>query len=158
MNQVIAIDDKDGRLAMRASIEQYEAAMVDLVGDDHGERDDINANGLEEYLVGGAYTRILTIPAGVSCVSELWNRERLWIILSGTVHIRMETGDEVITGPHIMVPPFGSKVALYAETDVLWAAITGVTETDDASEAEEVVKAPGYDALTYPWDLLESKQ
>ena len=158
MNQVIAIDDKEGRLAMRASIEQFEAAMVEHVGSDHGERDELNANGLEEYLVGGAYTRILTIPAGVTIVSELWNRERLWIILSGTVHVRMETGDEKIVGPHIRVAPFGTKVVLYAETEVVWAAITGVTETNDATEAEKIVKATDYADLTYPWDLLESQQ
>ena len=158
MNQVIAIDDKEGRLAMRASIEQFEAAMVEHVGSDHGERDEINDSGLEEYLVGGAYTRMLTIPAGVTIVSELWNRERLWIILSGTVHVRMETGDETIVGPHVRVAPFGTKVVLYAETEVVWAAITGVTETDDAAEAEEIVKAPSYAALTYPWDLLETEQ
>lgn len=158
MSRVIAIDDEKGRLAMRASIEQFESAMVKHVGSDHGERDELNADGLEEYLVGGAYTRILTIPAGVTIVSELWNRERLWIILSGTVHVRMETGDETIVGPHVRVAPFGTKVVLYAETEVVWAAITGVTETENPEEAEEIVKAPDYSALTYPWDLLESQQ
>lgn len=157
MNQAIAIDDKEGRLAMRASIEQFESALRDEVGD-RGEMDEINDKGLEEFLVGGAYTRILTIPAGVTIVSELWNRERLWIILSGTVHVRMETGDETIQGPHVRVAPFGTKVVLYAETEVVWAAITGVTETDNTAEAEQVVKAPDYSALTYPWELLETEQ
>lgn len=157
MNQVIAIDDKEGRLAMRASIEQYQTALQDVVGD-RGDMDAINDKGLQEYLVGGAYTRVLKIPAGHTIVSALWKKERLWIIISGTVHIRTEAGDETITGPDFRVAPYGSKVLLLAETDVLWAAITGITETDDVDDVEQFAIAEGYEALAYPWDKLESKQ
>ena len=111
---------------------------------------------MHEYLIGGAYTRVLNIPAGVSIVSELWNRERLWIIISGRVGIKSEEGDMVIEAPYIGKAPFGSRIALYAETDVLWAAITGVPETDNLDEIEDVVKANSYSEFTYPWDLLEN--
>lgn len=157
MNQVIAIDDKEGRLAMRATIEQFWGALKAEVGD-KGNADEVNAEGLDEYLVGGAYTRVLKIPAGETAVSGLWNRERLWIILYGTVHIRTELGDQKITGPYIGQAPFGSRVLLYAETETLWAAITGLPETDDVAEAGAITDPGGYEDLTYPWDALESKQ
>ncbi len=157
MSNVIAIDDKEGRLAMRASIEEFMGALQVEHGD-RGNADEVNADGLDEYLIGGAYTRVLKIPAGEAAVSGLWNRERLWIILYGTVHIRTELGDETIVGPYIGQAPFGSRVVLYAETEVLWAAITGMPETEDVTEAEALTDPGGYEDLAYPWDLLESKE
>ena len=66
----IALNDKEGRLVMRSSIEEYEAAMKEEAGDDRGIADEINAEGLTQYLIGGAYTRILDIPAGTTIVSK----------------------------------------------------------------------------------------
>ena len=149
-------DNKELRLNQRQVIEEYKEALQAHLGSERGEMDEINDQGLQEYLIGGAYTRVLTIPAGVSIVSELWNRERLWIIISGTVGIKSEDGDMVITGPYIGKAPYGSRIALYAETDVLWAAITGVPEANDLSEVENAVKAKDYSEFTYPWDLLET--
>ena len=153
---IIPEDNKELRLNQRHVIEEYKEALQSHLGSERGEMDEINDQGLQEYLIGGAYTRVLNIPAGVSIVSELWNRERLWIIISGTVGIKSEDGDMVITGPYIGKAPYGSRIALYAETDVLWAAITGVPEANDLSEVENAVKAKDYSEFTYPWDLLET--
>ena len=154
-NNIIPTDNKELRLAQRDIIENYKHALQEHLGSERGEMDEINDNGLQEYLIGGAYTRVLTIPAGVSIVSELWNRERLWIIISGTVAIKSEEGDMLIEGPYIGKAPYGSRIALFAETDVLWAAITGVPETEDVTEVEQFVKAKDYNYFTYPWELLE---
>ena len=118
--------------------------------------DEINKNGLQEYLIGGAYTRILDIPAGVTMVSKLWNRERLWIIISGEVRVITEQGEKHITAPYIGQAPFGSKVALYAVTDTKWAAITGA-QSEDLTEIEDEIEAGDYSDLSYPWELLEDK-
>jgi len=154
-NTIIPVDNKELRLAQRDVIENYKHALQEHLGSERGQMDEINDNGLQEYLIGGAYTRVLTIPAGVSIVSELWNRERLWIIISGIVAVKSEEGDMLIEGPYIGKAPYGSRIALYAETDVLWAAITGVPETEDLNEVENIVKAKGYSDFTYPWDLVE---
>ena len=155
-NTPIPADNKELRLQQRDIIESYQRTLQELTGSEHGDRDEINANGLQEYLIGGAYTRVLHIPADTTIVSELWNRERLWIIISGVVGIKSEEGDMLIEAPYIGKAPYGSKIALYAQTDVLWAAITGVTETEDVKDIESVVKANSYDEFTYPWDLLEN--
>lgn len=154
--EVIAFDDKDGRLMMRRSIDSYEDALREHVGSDRGEMDEINDNGLSEYLVGGAYTRVLDIPAGVTIVSKLWNKERLWIIITGEVMIKTEQGDQHIIAPYIGPAPYGSKVALYAVQDTKWAAITGV-KTDKLEDVEEEVEAKDYSEFSYPWELLEDK-
>lgn len=158
MSELIAQGDKEGRLAMRSSIDQLEASMKDLEGSERGDMDEVNADGLNEYLIDGAYTRVLRIPEGHTIVSKLWKKRRLWIIISGKVRITSEAGNQVIQAPYICEAPFGSKIALYAETEVLWAAITGLTETDDITEAEKIVVAENYSDFTYPWDRLEVMQ
>ena len=155
---VIPYDNKELRLAQRNEIENYKAALEEHLGSKRGEMDEINKNGLTEYIIGGAYTRVLNIPAGVTIVSELWKKERLWIIISGTVAIKSEEGDMLIEAPYIGQAPFGSRIALYAETDVLWAAITGIPETENLDEVEDVIVAKDYNEFTYPWDLLEDKE
>jgi hypothetical protein len=62
----------------------------------------------------------------------------------------------LIEAPYIGKAPYGSRIALYAQTDVLWAAITGLPETDNLEEVESVLKAEDYSEFTYPWDLLEN--
>lgn len=158
MNQLIAQNDKEGRLAMRSSIDQLEAAMKDLEGSERGDMDQVNENGLSEYLIDGAYTRVLKIPKGHTIISKLWKKRRLWIIISGTVRITSEAGHQLIDAPYICEAPFGSKIALYAETDVLWAAITGSNEASSLDEVEELIVANDYSEITYPWDLLETEQ
>jgi len=155
-NEIVALNDKEGRLAIRADIAMYEQEMKHHTGSERGNMDEINEKGLSEYITGGAYTRVLDIPAGQTIVSKLWNRERLWIIISGEVLIKTEQGDLHIVAPHIMQPPFGSKAAIFAVTDVKWAAVTGI-KTEDTSEAEAEVEVEEYTDLTYPWDLLENK-
>ena len=158
MKSLCSIDDKESRLKLRASIDEYEAALKKEVGSDRGDMDEVNEKGLDEYLIGGAYTRALRIPKGHTIGSKLWLKPRLWIIISGKVRVRTELGDQNIMGPWIGEPPFGSKVALYAETEVLWAAITGANEVNSVEEAEKLIVAKDYSDFTYPWDKLEVMQ
>jgi hypothetical protein len=158
MNELIAQNDKEGRLAMRSSIESLEKALKDLEGSERGDMDEVNANGLTEHLIGGAYTRVLKIPEGHTIISKLWKKRRLWIIISGRVRITSEAGNQVIDAPYICEAPYGSKIALYAETEVLWAAITGAEEANSIDEIEDLIVAKDHSEITYPWDKLEVMQ
>jgi hypothetical protein len=155
MELTIAADDREKRLVQRQGIEKYEAALKAHVGSDHGDRDAINDDGLQEFIVGGAYTRVLTIPADTTIVSKLWTKERLWIIIYGRVRIVHEMGEEVIEGPYVGQAPFGSKVALYTETETMWAAVTGCPDTENIDELESIMTTENYDQLTYAWSALE---
>ena len=157
-DSVVACDDKEGRMKIRKSIETLESAMKDALGSESGEMEEINDNGLTEYLIGGAYTRVLKIPEGITIVSKLWRKPRLWIIVSGTVRVTTELGSQIIEAPYIGEAPFGSKVALHAETEVLWAAITGLPEAESTEDAEQYLITEEYSDLPYPWDSLEVMQ
>jgi hypothetical protein len=152
---IIPEDNKELRLHQRGLIEELKDAIETTTGSTHGDRDQIN-EGLQEFIVGGAYTRVLHIPADTTIVSELWKKDRLWIIISGVVGVKSEEGDMLIEAPYIGKAPYGSRIALYAQTDVLWAAITGLPETENLEEVESVLKAEDYSEFTYPWDLLEN--
>ena len=153
----VALDDKEGRLAHRATIDNYEVALKELFGSERGDMDTINDNGLKEHIVNGTYTRELFIPKGVTIVSKLWNRERLWIIAQGEVTFTTEVGTKHIKAPYTAVAPSGSKVALYAHEDTLWFAITSIEKHEEANP-EEAVSASNYSECTYPWDKLEKKE
>lgn len=152
----IAVDDKEGRLALRADIEQYKQAMQEEYGE-RGEMDEINDKGLTEHFVEGAYIRQLLIPKGSTMVSELWNKDRFWIISEGEVEVLTELGKQRIKAPYYGMAPFGSKVALLAIEDTMWFAITGA-EADNSSDVEEEIIVKDYKELPYPWDKqLENK-
>jgi hypothetical protein len=152
----VSLTDKEGRLALRSKIDQYAEALQKEVGSDRGNMDEVNQEGLTEYFVDGAYIRELIIPKGQTIVSELWNRDRLWVITYGDVTITTELGRQRITGPYIGMAPFGSRVALYTHEETQWLAITGAKATNSEDILKEV-KVNDYSDLSYPWDKLESK-
>jgi hypothetical protein len=152
----VAVDDKARRLIARANIENYEAALKEAVGSERGEMDEINDNGLTEYFVGGSYIRELKIPAGVTIVSKIWNKERMWIIASGEVTFVTEMGKKRVKAPYTEIVPHGSKVALYTHEDTQWFAITGA-ESTNSEDVEKEVTVDNYKDCVYPWDKLEDK-
>lgn len=153
----VSLTDKENRLAVRKQIDTYENALKDLFGSDRGDMDEINCDGLKEYFVGGAYIRELFIPAGVTIVSKLWKKERFWIIAEGDVTFTTETGINHVQAPYFAQAPYGSKVALYANTDTRWFAITGAESTNSKDVDDELV-ANDYTECIYPWDKLEDKK
>lgn len=153
----VSLTDKKNRLVARKQIDAYQSALQDFIGSETGEMDEINNNGLREYFVGGAYIRELFIPAGVTIVSKLWKKERFWIITEGDVTFTTETGIHHIQAPYFAQAPYGSKVALFANTDTRWFAITGANATTSKEVDDELV-ANDYSECTYPWDKLEENK
>lgn len=147
---VVRLDDKEGRLKARSRIDYYEEAIKRFAGSERGIADELNEKGLKEHFIGGAYIRELFIPAGVTIVSEIWNKERFWIIVYGDVTIMTETNIKRVRGHHTEVPPFGSKAALYTHEDTLWFAITGSESTNSEDIKKEVI-TKDYALLDYPW-------
>lgn len=148
----IAINDKGGRLANRTLIEEYRSAMMKEVGGDgRGDADAINENGLQEHFVDGAYIRQLLIPKGTTLVSELWRKERFWIISEGEVEVLSELGKQRIVAPYYGMAPFGSRIALFALEDTMWFAITGA-ESESSEDIEKEIIVKDYKELPYPWD------
>ena len=153
-NSSVVSGDKAERLHFRKQIEDFKASLQQVAGSEHGDRDAINEQGLSEFITGGAYTRVLRIPKDTAMVSELWKRDRLWIIIEGSVVVTTEEGRVELKAPYVGVAPFGTKAAVYAQEDTLWAAITGV-EAEKGEDIKDELIAEDYSDLSYEWDLLE---
>jgi len=152
--QKVAKGDKEERLKTRAQIEKFKVDLQELAGSERGDADAINTQGLQEFITGGAYTRVLRIPKDTAMVSELWLKDRLWLILEGSVIVTTEEGTTELKAPYIGVAPFGTKASVYTQEDTLWAAVTGV----DAENKEDVhgeLIAKDYSEISYEWDLIE---
>jgi len=154
---IVAENDKEGRLANRSIIEEYKLAMQKHVGSERGMVDEINDKGLTERLFDGVYARELIIPKGITMVSELWNRERLWVIITGRVSILSEMGRKEITAPYVGIAPFGTRIALYAHEETRWMAVCNANDCEDLKDTENKIKVADYSGFTYPWDLLKDK-
>jgi hypothetical protein len=139
----VGLTDMQGRLSARSKIDQFESAIQEAVGSERGDAEEINDNGLNEYLIGGAYTRSLLIPKDITMVSMLWSKERLWIIATGEVTFTTEMGTQRVKAPYVWQPPFGSKVALHTHEDTLWFAITGA-ESASLDDIDEEIVANNY--------------
>lgn len=155
--KAIGMGDKVERLKARADIEKFKNQLQDLAGSERGDADAINENGLTEYITGGAYTRVLRVAKDTAMVSELWKKQRLWIILEGRVVVTTEEGKIEIAAPYIGVAPFGTRASVYTVEDTLWAAITGVNSEDTETAHDELI-AKDYNEITYEWDLLEENK
>lgn len=153
----IAVTDKLGRLAARSKLDNYEKALQDLIGSETGDMDDINSEGLKEYFSGGSYVRELFIPKDCSIVTQIWKKERMWIIATGEVSFITEMGAKRVKAPYTEIVPQGSKVALYTHEDTLWFAVTGAN-TLSSNEIKEEVIAETYNDCVYPWDKLGEKK
>jgi len=151
---VVAADDKAQRLQIRTSIEDLESTMMREFESAEETMQEINNDGLQEYIVGGSYTRQLLIPEDMIIVTKLWSKERLWIIASGEVTIYTELGMQHIKAPYVGKAPFGTKVVLYTHADTLWFAVTG-TDAEELEQVESDVITDDYKSIKYAWDRLE---
>lgn len=155
----IALEDKRRRLALREYIEEFghefNAQAQEMYGQDGGFRDQMNQEGLQEYLLpGGVYIRELFIPADTIIVTKLWKTERFWIVAYGSALITSELGTEYIEGPHRRVAPYGTRVVLRTYQDTLWFAITATSSGEDLETAHEDVFAEDHSECPDPWDQL----
>ena len=139
-------DDKHNRLKVRNDIETFQSACDSVGGREQMEK--INDSGLKEYYVNGAYIRELFIPKDTAMVTQLWKKDRFWIIPFGDVTIVSETYRKRVQGPYTEMVEPGSKIALYTHEDTLWFAISGASSIDSA---EEELIAKSYKEITYSW-------
>ena len=92
--------------------------------------------------------RELFIPKDTAMVTQLWKKDRFWIIPFGDVTIVSETYKKRVQGPYTEMVEPGSKIALYTHEDTLWFAISGASSIDSA---EKELIAKSYKEITYSW-------
>jgi hypothetical protein len=128
------------RMAARRSIDELESAMRrgistgEFVETLHEGGTDEGHDQCQHYFGDGVYVRSLWIPAGTVVVGRLHLQARVCMVLAGRCKFVDEFQEQIVEAPWIGEFKAGSKTAVFAETDTLWAAVVG-TDIKDPQEA-----------------------
>lgn len=130
--------------AAREKISAFEKLISDQEGAYFG--DTVNCP-LTHLFSPGMYVREITIPAGTVLTGKIHKHSHPNFLMSGIVEVFTESGGlERLEGPLSMISPPGTKRALVAITDVVWATVhANPTNTRDLLELEKIVIAPSFE-------------
>ena len=104
-------------------------------------------NGECQHFFGdGVYVRSLLIPAGTCVIGRLHKQARVCLILAGRCRIVDEYQELFVQAPWIGEFRAGSKTAVFAETDTLWAACLG-TDLKDSKTAFDALTCESHEAF-----------
>lgn len=132
----LALPEEERRLAARASIEDLEAAMRREVAEGklvqtlHEGGTETGHDECEHFFGDRVYVRSLWIPAGTCVIGRLHKQARVCMVLAGRCRFVDEFQQREVEAPWIGEFKAGSKTAVFAETDTLWAACLGTELTD----------------------------
>ena len=91
----------------------------------------------EHYFHGGMYCRKVWRGAGVMVVGKVHKKEHFYFIVSGTVAVTTDGGEELITGPMLLKSAAGTKRAVYSLTEAITLTVHRTdAKTVEAAEAE----------------------
>jgi hypothetical protein len=149
----------ESRVEVRNGIEALESAIGKGVLDGEFEQT-IFEGGTPEgdaqcqhYFGDGVYVRTLMIPAGTCVIGRLHLQARVCMILSGTCRFVDEFQEHTVSAPWVGEFKPGTKTAVFAETDTLWAACMG-TDLKDPQTAFYKLTLASHDELA---GLLENR-
>lgn len=135
--QLLALPDpSEGRLAVRARIEDLEAALRTQVAAGELEQTifdaatEQGADQCKHYYGDGVYLRSLWIPAGTCVIGKLHKQARICVIAAGRCVFTDEFQRHEVEAPWIGEFQAGTKTAVLALTDTLWIAAFGTDITD----------------------------
>ena len=111
---------------------------------DLNDRETLNEEYLEEKLVNGMYSRLLTIPQGTLLTGKVHKTPYLDIFISGDVTVKSFLHDGTIESSRRLkhfeylegVP--GRKRVLYAHKETLWLTVDRV-EVENVEDAEDAM-------------------
>jgi hypothetical protein len=141
--QLAIPDPAEGRLAVRAQIEDLETALRTQVAAGEFEQtifDGATPEGSDQckhYYGDGVYLRSLLIPAGTCVIGKLHKQARVCVIASGRCVFTDEFQRHEVEGPWIGEFLAGTKTAVFAITDTLWIAAFGTDIRDPIRFVEE---------------------
>ncbi len=128
--------DNPTPLAVRAGIDALEQAMEKEIASGDREQtlfDAATQDGSEQgehYFAEGVFVRSVLIPAGEVVIGRLHYQSRVCMVMSGKCTFINEQRRKTVTAPWIGEFKAGSKTAVYAHSDCLWAACVGTDITD----------------------------
>lgn len=112
---------------------------------------------LKHTFAPGVYVREMFIPAGSLVVGKIHKMEHVVILLSGTIQVVTETGNETLKGPITIVSDIGKK-AVHAITDCVWINVhPNPSDTKDLKKIENQLIAKDYNEFDTPAQFFIKK-
>jgi mannose-6-phosphate isomerase-like protein (cupin superfamily) len=71
------------------------------------------------FFHGGMYCRQVWRKAGVMVIGKIHKKEHFYVIVSGTVAVTTDDGEELITGPRVLKCKAGTQRAVFSVTEAL---------------------------------------
>ena len=147
------------QLAVRGHIDRIQSVLEQGIAEGDVEQTifdggtDEGHDQCDHYFGDGVYVRSLLIPAGTFVVGKIHKQARVCIIAQGSCQFADEFQRQDVEAPWIGEFRPGTKTAVYAHTDTLWAACLGTTCTD-AREAFDLLTLGTHDEyITYLEEL-----
>jgi mannose-6-phosphate isomerase-like protein (cupin superfamily) len=108
------------------------------------------------FFHGGMYCRQVWRKAGVMVIGKIHKREHFYVIVSGTVAVTTDDGEELITGPRVLKCKAGTQRAVYSVTEALTMTFHRCkARTVEAAERELVEDDPT--SLYGPGNVVRAK-
>jgi len=123
-------------LALRFDIQNLENTISSTEGAFFGDSDNCP---LKHSFAEGCYVREIFIPAGTVVVGKIHRHSHPNFLMSGEVIVVTEEGRKRLKAPMAMISEKGTKRAVYAITDAVWATVHVTDETDLSKIEEEVI-------------------
>lgn len=86
---------------------------------------------------GEVYARTILIPAGVSLVGAVHNKDHI-NIMCGDITVTTDDGMKRLTGFHVFATKAGMKRVGYAHADTTWSSIMHTKETEIDKIEEDI--------------------
>jgi hypothetical protein len=112
----------------KEKIENYEALLA--------KREQVDLQVLQTAFEG-VYTRTIFIPAGVSLVGAVWNKDHT-NIMCGDITVTTDEGMKRLVGYNVFCTKAGMKRVGYAHCPTYWTSVVHTNETDITKIEDEI--------------------
>jgi quercetin dioxygenase-like cupin family protein len=96
--------------------------------------------GIEHFFGGGAYVKLVNIPAGMLVMQHTHPHDHLSFLVSGKVLLEVEGESQVVEGFKVLTIKAGKPHSVTAITPTVWACIWGTDDTDPDTVDDTILK------------------
>ena len=94
----------------------------------------------------GYYVREVFNPKGEFIITKIHKEPNVFFLLSGSMSIMSEKGEEIIQAPHYGITLAGSKRVIYTHADCVFVTVHR-SDAVDIESAEKQIIANSYDEI-----------
>lgn len=111
----------------------------------------------QHYFHGGMYCREVWRDAGVTVIGRVHRKEHFYLIVSGTVAITTDDGEELVTGPRLLKCKAGTERAVFSVTPARCMTFH-ICQATTVEEAERELVEEDEASMYLPGNLIKDQR